>query len=90
MHPPSTNGMAHGEYAISSPFVKTIISISSSFFLKLDARVNPAAPAPTITIRIYLHLYIIYLSTGILIITSNHYSLKIWDESIQNILPKVG
>ena len=56
MHPPKTNGMAHGEYAMSFPFVKIIISLSSSLFLKLDARVSPAAPAPIITIRIVFHL----------------------------------
>ena len=52
MHPPKTNGIAHGEYAMSSLFVNIIISVSSSLFLILDAKVNPAAPAPTITTRI--------------------------------------
>ena len=63
MHPPRTKGMAHGEYAISSLFVKITISVSSSLFLMLDAKVNPAAPAPTITTLINFHL--LYLQMNI-------------------------
>ena len=40
MNPSKIKGMAHGEYEISSPFVKIIIPVFSLFFLILDVKVT--------------------------------------------------
>ncbi len=54
--PSRTQGMAQGEYAMSSSSVITVISESGSNFLAEDAEVMPAAPEPMIIIFLAMWL----------------------------------